>query len=110
MSESQQMEPVESPLVVTLRTLDGSEAEIVVAGEVDAFTQDLLREQLLDVVARGATHVVVDLSDVSFLDSSGLRGMVEALQRGATLTLRHLQPAVQRVFDVVTIPGITIEP
>lgn len=99
----------ETPLTVTLRSIDGARAEVVAVGEVDASTQDRLRDQLIDALEQGATEVVVDLRDVTFLDSSGLRGMVEAVQRGAVLTLRHLQPAVQRVFDVVTIPGITVE-
>ena len=54
--------------------------------------------------------VVIDLADLSFLDSSGSRGLIEGVQRGAQMTLRHLQPAVQLVFDIVEIPGITTQP
>jgi anti-anti-sigma factor len=97
-------------LTVSLRTLNGRHAEIEAKGEVDVSTQELLRNQMLDVIAKGATDLVVDLREVSFLDSSGLRGMIDALKQGATLKLRHLQPAVQQVFDIVAIPGITIEP
>ncbi len=97
-------------LTVALRTLNGAHAEIEAAGEVDASTQDLLRSQLLEVIAKGARDLVIDLAGVSFLDSSGLRGLIEAVQKGASLRLRHLQPAVQQVFDIVTIPGITTEP
>lgn len=99
----------ETPLAVTLRSMEGARAEVVAVGEVDASTQDLLRSQLIDVIGQGVTEIVLDLRDVSFLDSSGLRGLVEAVQRGAALRLCHLQPAVQRVFDVVTIPGVTVE-
>lgn len=96
-------------LTVTVRTRNGRHAEIEAKGEVDVSTQELLRDQLLSLVEQGATDLVVDLRDVSFLDSSGLRGMIEAIQRGASLRLRHLQPAVRQVFDIVTIPQITIE-
>lgn len=96
-------------LTVTLRTLNGRHAEIEAKGEIDASSQDLLRTKLIEVIDKGATDLVVDLADVSFLDSSGLRGLIEALQRGATLRLRRLQPAVQQVFDIVSIPGITID-
>lgn len=99
----------ESLLTVRLRTLNGRHAEIEAKGEVDASSQELLRSELLGAIEKGATDLVVDLSEVTFLDSSGLRGMIEALQKGATLRLRGLQPAVQQVFDIVTIPGITIE-
>ncbi len=96
-------------LTVNVRTLNGRHAEVEVKGEVDSSTQDLLRRELLGLIDKGALDLVVDLREVSFLDSSGLRGMIESVQRGATLRLRHLQPAVQKVFDIVTIPGVTIE-
>lgn len=103
--------PMDEPLLtVRLRTLNGRHAEIEAKGEVDASTQELLRSEMLGVIDKGATDLVLDLREVSFLDSSGLRGMIEALQKGATLRLQHLQPAVQQVFDIVAIPGITIEP
>jgi anti-anti-sigma factor len=100
---------MDSPLTVTLRTLNGNHAEIEAVGEVDVSSQAQLRDQLVDAVGKGALDLVVDLGGVTFLDSSGLRGMIEAIQLGAALTLRHLRPAVQHVFDVVDIPGITIE-
>ena len=100
---------MDTPLTVTLRKLNGKHAEMTASGEVDASTQEQLRVQLLDVIERGATNVVIDVSQVTFLDSSGLRGLVEAIQRGASLTLRHPRPAVQLVFDIVDIPGLTVE-
>lgn len=99
----------EPHLTVRVRTINGRHAEIEVKGEVDASTQALLRGELLALVDKGAVDLVVDMADVTFLDSSGLRGLIESIQRGATLKLRHLQPAVQQVFDIVTIPGVTIE-
>jgi anti-sigma B factor antagonist len=99
---------MESPLVVRLQTLNGKHAELSLKGELDVSTCDALREELVDVIEKGATDLVIDLTDLSFLDSSGLRGLIEAVQRGAQLTLTHLQPAVKLVFDIVEIPGITI--
>jgi anti-anti-sigma factor len=98
-----------APLVVRLQTLNGKHAELSLKGELDVSTCDALREQLIDVIDKGATDLVIDLADLSFLDSSGLRGLIEGVQRGAQLTLTHLQPAVKLVFDIVEIPGITIK-
>lgn len=101
---------MDSPLVVRLQTLNGKHAELSLKGELDVSTCTVLRDHLVDVIDKGATDLVIDLADLSFLDSSGLRGLIEGVQRGAQLTLRHLQPAVQLVFDIVEIPGITIQP
>jgi len=50
-------------------------------GEVDVYTAPRLREQLGSLVAGGCTHLVVDLTKVAFIDSSGLGVLVGALRR-----------------------------
>jgi len=99
----------ETPLTVTTRSINGNHAEFVAAGEVDASTCDRLRGPLLAAIEGGAKDLVIDLQDVTFMDSSGLRGLIEAIKQGATVTLRHVQPAVQQVFDIIEIRGLTIE-
>ncbi len=99
------MEPL---LTVTVQTVNGKHAELALKGEVDSGSYTELRQPLLDLIDSGATDIVIDLAEVTFLDSSGLRGLIEGIQRGATITLRHLRPAVQVVFDIVEIPGLTI--
>jgi anti-anti-sigma factor len=96
-------------LTVKLEKLNGKHAELAAHGEIDASTQDQLRSLLLDVLDKGADDVVIDLANVTFLDSSGLRGLIEAIQRGASIRLRNLQPAVRLVFDIVEIPGLTVD-
>lgn len=101
--------PLDTSLTVTVRSENGDHAELTLAGEIDASTEQQLRGTLVDVVDRGAKNLVVDCAEVTFLDSSGLRGMIEAIRMGATLTLRNTRPAVRIVFDIVTIPGLTVE-
>ena len=99
----------ETSLTVTAKPVNGNHAEFVVAGEVDAATHHLLRNALVAAVEGGAKDLVIDMSDVTFMDSSGLRGLVESIRLGAGVTLRHVRPAVQQVFDIVAIRGIQIE-
>ena len=96
-------------LTVTVVSLNGQHAELSVAGEVDMNTEDQLRSALVDLIGKGAKNLVVDMAGVTFLDSSGLRGLLEVVRLGAHLTLRHMVPAVRMVFDIVTIPSLTIE-
>ena len=56
---------------------DRGYAIVAVAGEVDIATVTRLRERLFELAASGRT-LVVDLDQVSFIDSSGLAALVGA--------------------------------
>jgi len=61
-----------------------TEAEAVVVavvGEVDVATAPQLDAVLSDLIAGGAVTLVVDLSEVAFLDSTGLGVLVKAVKR-----------------------------
>ena len=53
---------------------------ITVGGEVDMFTSPNLRDKLLPLFDKGVKGIIVDLTAVSFMDSSGIATMVEGLQ------------------------------
>jgi anti-sigma B factor antagonist len=77
---------------------------VVARGELDVATADRLAQTLEPVIEGGATLVVLDLSDVTFLDSSGLRTIVRgatALEdHGGRLVVDGASPAVSRVLEV----------
>ena len=77
---------------------------VLVSGEVDIQTSPMLEEHLRAVLDQGHRALAVDLSDVSFLDSTGLSVLVAALQRcrsaGGGLRLISPQPNVRRVLDI----------
>ncbi len=54
---------------------------VAVRGEIDLFTAPELKKTLADAIENGATKVVVDLSETTFLDSSGLGALVWAQHR-----------------------------
>ena len=51
-----------------------------VTGEIDIFATGELRRQFEALIAQGRTDIVVDLSDVTFIDSTGLGVLVGALK------------------------------
>jgi anti-sigma B factor antagonist len=55
-------------------------ALVNVEGEIDMFTSPNLRDTLLPFFKKKADAIVVDLSLVSFMDSSGIATLVEGLQ------------------------------
>jgi anti-sigma B factor antagonist len=73
-------EEVRMELSLSTRAV-GDHTVLEVGGEVDVYTAPRLRERLIELVDAGAKHVVVDLSRVEFLDSTGLGVLVGALKR-----------------------------
>ena len=88
----------------------GSGAMVRVAGEVDIQTSPVLHEHLTRVLDEGHTSIVVDLTDVSFLDSTGLSVLIAGLKRcqgsGGDLRVASPQPNVRRVLEVTGLADV----
>jgi anti-sigma B factor antagonist len=56
-------------------------AALRVAGEIDVYSAPQLREHVIKLIDNGTRHIVVDLRDVEFLDSTGLGALVGSLKR-----------------------------
>ena len=73
-------------------------------GEVDIETAGQIREQIENATATGATHVVLDLRGVTFLDSAGVHLALEAdaasRSQGCEFGMIGGPATVQRVFDL----------
>jgi len=73
-------------------------------GEIDVATVDGVRERLDELRATGVRRVVLDLGGVTFIDSTGLRLVLEQLAASATdgcqLSIVPGPRRVQRVFEV----------
>ncbi len=84
---------------------------IVVAlnGDVDLQSSPSARTILLDAVGRGRP-VFVDLSDVTYIDSSGIASLVEALQdarkRGSRFALVSVSDAAHRVLQLARLDKV----
>lgn len=76
---------------------------VTVRGELDLAAADRLWKELEPLITPGAL-VVLDGTDMTFLDSSGLRVLLQAAKRAtaATAAFRLVapQPAVQRVLEL----------
>ena len=59
----------------------GTWTVVAVEGELDLYTAPQMREAVLAAVTDGADHVVIDLTAVPFMDSSGLGAVVACLKR-----------------------------
>ena len=85
----------------------GALTVVHVGGEIDVYTAPLLREALDRQVAAGRTDLIVDLEDVTFMDSTGLGVLVGRLKlvRGQNGTLRIVS-SQDRILKVFKITGL----
>ena len=77
------------------------------AGRIDQSSADAFKDALdpyLDQCAAGRDRVVVDLSELEYISSAGLRVLMLAAKRSkaqrGTLVLAGLQPLVREIFEI----------
>jgi anti-sigma B factor antagonist len=77
---------------------------VSLAGEVDLYAAPEFKQQLLQLIDQGAERIVVDLSSVTFLDSTTLGVIVGALRRlrdrNGDLSIVCIDRNILRVFDI----------
>ncbi len=82
-------------------------AHVVLTGELDLSTIAKVEQELTRVEGEGPAIVALDLSRVTFLDSSGLRVIVSADQRARRENRRFVvvrgPETVQRVFSITRL-------
>jgi len=85
-------------------------AVLEVQGEVDLYTSSQLREAIVRLTEEEENRIVVDLYNVSFMDSSGLgvlvAGLKRARERGGELALVFGEGSVQKVFGITGLDKI----
>jgi anti-anti-sigma factor len=101
---SDALTPPPGRLEVTIETLDGGDVLVVLEGELDLASVEELERKLSDARAGAPERVIVDLGRLSFIDSSGLRTIVQAdanaRAAGIKLVLRPGGESIQRVFQL----------
>jgi len=85
-------------------------ALVKIEGEVDMHTSPRVRDALVAHFESPTTGIVVDLSGVSYMDSSGIATMIEGLQwstrESKKFVLAGLTPAVMDVFVLTNLKDV----
>jgi len=86
---------------------DGDAVTVMLAGEFDLAMADPIRKALTCALREPRKRLILDLSDVTFIDSSGLHIILDAYKvcrdGGPRLTIRPGPPCVQQVFEVTNL-------
>jgi len=91
-------------LKVTEDDVDEHTHVLALRGELDVATVPRLADPLREAIAAGKTAMVIDLGELTFLDSTGLMVLLNGLRRvmrqGGNLVIVCTNPTVLRLFDI----------
>jgi len=83
---------------------------LALQGEIDLHESPLVKDRLLGMLAEKPPCVFVDLSGVTYIDSSGLATLIEALQRAQTysgkLALYGIRDNVRNIFHIARLDQV----
>lgn len=89
--------------------IDGALVAHVRESRIDAAVAIRFKDRMREVLGDPAPRVVLDLSQVGFLDSSGLGAVVAVMKMvgpGRSLELAGLTPAVDKVFRLTRMDRV----
>jgi anti-sigma B factor antagonist len=100
--------------LVIAREHQGNAVVLACSGELDMASAPALERELLDAESAGPARIVVDLSGVEFMDSTGLHLLLSAhkrsLERHHKLSLVRGPRPVHRVFELTgTVDAFSFE-
>ena len=83
---------------------------VTLSGDIDMRCSPDLRIAMKEVVQKKIPQIVIDMSDVSYMDSSGVATLVEVLQQvkryQGRLVLLGLHARVKSVFEIARLTDI----
>jgi len=89
---------------------DGKTAVIEANDDIDMHRSNDFQRELLDVLAEDPSQIVVDLSAVSYMDSSGVASLVKLLSRCSRqkvrLKLACMTPRVRSIFEITKLETV----
>lgn len=97
----------ESDLGVVAQERDPQTMLVTVNGEIDAASSGALRGGVKDALAGGYKRVVLEMTGVSFMDSAGLRALIDtqalAENSGGTVRIEAASEAVSRLLEMTAL-------
>jgi anti-sigma B factor antagonist len=77
-----------------------------ISGELDIHSVDALGARIEDLLARPATRIDFELSDLEFMDSSGLALLLRVTNQFGPAHVRGAKPLIRRVIEVSGLDGV----
>jgi anti-anti-sigma factor len=93
-----------------IEAVEGGVSILSLKGRLDATTSAAAEAQMLACVDRGAKNLVIDLEDLDYISSAGLRVFLVVSKRlsseKGSIALCSLQSQVREIFDIAGFTGL----
>lgn len=101
------------PFCVAVSSHQDGQATVQVTGEVDAETAPVLEQRLSELVDGGVREIVIDMAELTFMDTSGLSTLVKTvklLRAGeGRLRLQAPRPNIQRTLEITGLDKVLLQ-
>jgi anti-anti-sigma factor len=99
--------------IVSGQRLEGDNLCATLRGEVDLHNSPEMRAALLAAIGKHRfTRLILNLSQVPYMDSSAIAVLVEVLQKvkrgGGKICLTHLQPRVKGLLEIARLNTVFV--
>jgi anti-sigma B factor antagonist len=88
---------------------DAHRARLRVTGLLDAYTGELLRTDVAELIEAGVTEVDLDASGITFIDSGGLRILADVASnlehRGGVLVVVEPSETMAQILRITDLAG-----
>src|SRR3954453_14590172 len=92
------------------RSVDGETHVVAVTGEIDLFTAPEFKQRVSAPIDAGRPHVIVDLTETTFIDSSSLGVLIGAHRRlrrlDGSLVIVCSNDAIVKTFRITGLDGV----
>ena len=98
---------------ISPRSANERSATIAVGGRLDSTTHKQLEEALAPRIAGGLQMLILDLKDLTFISSAGIRVLMttgtELAKKNGKLLIANLQPQIAKVLEIIkALPGLAV--
>ncbi len=92
------------------KRVEGDKVIISINGEIDAYHSAEVKKYLKDSLLENAKKIVIDMSNVNYIDSAGLGSLVavfkDARLAEKELILASLKQTVMRIFEMTRLDRV----
>jgi anti-sigma B factor antagonist len=77
-----------------------------IVGEIDMSSVESIRQSIDRVLEQRPDTLVLDMSEVQFMDSSGISMLLAVSERVGTVELHNAQPIIRRVIELTGLADV----